>query len=211
MNRISYILTFCILTFILSSQSEQTYIEYAKAIKPLEHDTRLETIDSIEPIDILEYNTIEVKEVEETANVEVTESETDMINVDPDEKNLLACVIYQEVGSDLQCDDCRRRVADVVLNRVESDLFPNTIYEVLTQQYQYGLYYYTGVIWPERASDPNEAEAVERAYRIAEEVLSGKHSELYGKDYVWQAEFTQGINNINCCGIYFGQYDKEVY
>jgi spore germination cell wall hydrolase CwlJ-like protein len=199
MNKIGYIIPFCILTFIFSSHSEPTYTEYSKPIKPLEHDTQLETIDSIKPIDILEHETIET-----------ADSEINTIEIDPAEKELLACVIYQEAGSDLQCDECRRRVADVVLNRVESDLFPNTIYEVLTQQYQYGLYYYTGVVWPERASNPNEAEAVERAYRIAEEVLKGEHSDIYGKDYIWQAEFSQGINNIKCCGTYFGQLDKEV-
>lgn len=209
MNKIGYMLTFCILTFIFSSHNAYMPLEHTSSIESLVHDTRLETI---EPIDISAYDYTDDKEIEEADNTDETETETeiDTIDVDPAEKELLACVIYQEAGSNLQCDDCRRRVADVVLNRVESNLFPNTIYEVLTQQYQYGLYYYTGVIWPERASNPNEAEAVERAYRIAEEVLRGEHSELYGKDYIWQAEFIQGINNVYCCGTYFGQLKKEV-
>lgn len=118
---------------------------------------------------------------------------------------MLACIIYQEAGSDACCDDCRRRVADVVLNRVEDERFPNTMEEVLTQKSQYGRLHWTGIVWPERAELQQEAHAVERAYRIAEEVLTGQHSELYGNGYIWQAEFVQGEGTVECCGIYFGR------
>lgn len=120
---------------------------------------------------------------------------------------LLACVIYQEAGSDKICDDCRRRVADVVLNRVASTAFPNqdTIYDVLMRQGQYGRFHWTGVKWPAHASYASELHAVERARRIAQEVLDGNHSELYEEGYVWQAEFKQGKDIIYCCGIYFGR------
>lgn len=121
------------------------------------------------------------------------------------EVEMLACVIYQEAGGDAYCDTCRRRVADVVLNRVDSASFPNTIYEVLTQEGQYGRFHWTGIIWPERAKYESEAHAVERAYRIAQEVLNGQHSELYGNRYVWQAGFIQGYDNVYCCGHYFGK------
>lgn len=127
------------------------------------------------------------------------------VEIDPTDLELLACVIYQEAGGNGSCDECRRRVADVVLNRVESDRFPNTIEEVLTAKRQYGRFHWTGVIWPERASNPGEKEAVARAYRIAEEVLSGQHSELYGQGYIWQAEFKQGTEQIYHCGHYFGR------
>lgn len=125
--------------------------------------------------------------------------------IDPNDLELLACVIYQEAGADYCCDDCRRRVADVVLNRVESERFPNTIYDVLTAPGQYGLYALTGVVWTDRANNPTEKHAVERAYRIAEEVLSGQHSELYGNGWVWQAGFKQGTECFECCGTYFGR------
>ena len=155
-----------------------------------------------------------VPATEEPIHIEVTEapSEAPSVSVEPDistdvgmsDVEMLACVIYQEAGGDLCCDDCRRRVADVVLNRVESEWFPNTIYDVLTQEAQYGRFCWTGIVWPDRADNPGEAHAVERAYRIAEEVLNGQHSELYGNGYVWQAEFPQG-DTIYCCGIYFGR------
>ena len=125
--------------------------------------------------------------------------------IDPYDIELLACVVYQEAGGDSSCDNCRRRIADVVLNRVESGDFPNDIHSVLTAKGQYGSYYYTGVKWPARAKYDVEQAAVERAYRIAEEVLSGEHSDIYGKGYVWQAGFTQGSEGFWCCGTYFGR------
>ena len=122
-----------------------------------------------------------------------------------DELEMLACVIYQEAGGDGSCDMCRRRVADVVLNRVADDRFPDTIYGVLTARSQYGRFHWTGVVWPERANNPGEKNAVERAWRIAEEVLAGMHGDLYGRGYIWQAEFKQGTDIVECCGHYFGR------
>lgn len=134
----------------------------------------------------------------------------DEVTIDPTDLELLAKVIYQEAGMDRCCDECRRRVADVVLNRVADDRFPDTIEGVLTEVTAsglgaYGRYHWTGVVWPDRAYTESEYHAVERAYRIAEEVLSGKHSDLYGNGYIWQAEFGQGTDNIFHCNTYFGR------
>ena len=180
------------------------YTTYAK----IEHE--------IEEIEEVEEPEIRVVEPEIYISEEPTEEEVEAgieepieeeIEVDPEELELLACVIYQEAGADYCCDDCRRRVADVVLNRVGDDRFPDNIQDVLTQKRQYGRYYWTGVVWPERAQNECEKHAVERAYRIAEEVLKGEHSELYGKGYIWQAEFKQGTGVVYCdqCKIYFGK------
>ena len=125
--------------------------------------------------------------------------------IDPDDLEMLACVIYQEAGGNRSCDDCRRYVADIVLNRVEHPKFPNTIEEVLTAPRQYGTLYITGLKWPERAKYDVEKEAVARAYRIAEEVLSGQHSKLYGEGYIWQAKFIQGTEGFWCCGHWYGR------
>lgn len=122
-----------------------------------------------------------------------------------DTLELLALVIYQEAGGSMHCDECRRMVADVALNRVADDRFPNTLAGVLTQKAQYGRLYWTGLVWPSRAKKAAESTALSRAYRIAEEVLNGQHSDLYGKGYIWQAEFKQGKDNIYHCGHYFGR------
>ena len=125
------------------------------------------------------------------------------------ELEMLACVIYQEAGADYICDTCRKMVADIVLNRVASENYPNTIYDVLTARAQYGRFYYTGIVWPKGADSSCNAHAIERAYRIAEEILNGQHSYVYGKDFYGQAErkvfetYYSGGEYIYCCGIYF--------
>lgn len=163
-------------------------------------ETTLETIPETAP-ETEDTTPTETTIPEETENIpEETEP-----YINPYDVEMLACVIFQEAGWDRSCDDCRRRVADVVLNRVADDRFPNNIHDVLMQKNQYGRYYWTGIVWPDYASDPNEKADVERAYRIAREVLSGQHSDLYGKGYVWQATFKQGTDNIYCCGHYYGR------
>ena len=130
------------------------------------------------------------------------------VPVNEHDVELLACVIYQEAGGDTCCDMCRRRVADVVLNRVKDPRFKGTtIEEILIDgdpAPQWGLYSVTGVVWPDKASLPEEQHAVERAYRIAREVLDGQHSDLTS-EYIWCAEFSQGTDVIECDGIYFGK------
>lgn len=177
-----------------------------------ETDVMIETTECTaapEPTDILPTikETIPA-EIKETMYVDVEDPVNDVTEpaIDPYDLELLACVIYQEAGGDSSCDECRRRVADVVLNRVnDPDRFPDTIRGVLTAYRQYGRFHWTGVVWPKRASYYGEKHAVERAYRIAKEVLSGKHSSLYGQGYVWQAEFKQGTDIVYCCGHYFGR------
>lgn len=117
----------------------------------------------------------------------------------------LACAIYNEAGGDMCSDECRINVGDVILNRVEDDRFPDSIEGVLTAPLQYGNFAKTGIVWPERAKNPLEAEAVERAWRIAEALLAGEHGELFGQGYVWQAEFTQGSDGFWLDGLYFGR------
>ena len=124
---------------------------------------------------------------------------------DPAKVEMLACVIYQEAGGDECSDECRMYVGDVVLNRIMDSRFPDTMEEVLTAKAQYGRFYWTGIVWPSRAQNPGEASAVERAYETARKLLSGEHSEIYGKGYVWQAEFTQGTEGFWCDGMYFGK------
>lgn len=126
--------------------------------------------------------------------------------VDEAELEMLACVIYQEAGCDAASNEARYMVGDVVLNRIADERFPNTMKEVLTQKRQYGRFYWTGIVWPDRASKPEEAAAVERAYAIAHDLLTDTyHSKLYGNGYIWQAEFEQGHDIVVVDGIYFGK------
>ena len=145
---------------------------------------------------------------EAVADIVIDHHTESHVTVNEHDVELLACVIYQEAGSDTCCDMCRRRVADVVLNRVKDPRFKGTtIEEILIDgdpAPQWGLYSVTGVVWPDKASLPEEQHAVERAYRIAREVLEGQHSDLTS-EYIWCAEFSQGTDVIECDGIYFGK------
>lgn len=125
---------------------------------------------------------------------------------DPQDLEYLAIVIFCEVGADAQSDETRYMVGDVVLNRVADSRFPNTIYDVLKQKSQYGRFYWTDVVWPERASYPGNAHAVERARRIAYDLLTDAyHSELYGKGYIYQDNRVHGKDNIWSDGVCFGR------
>ena len=124
---------------------------------------------------------------------------------DPERVEMLACLIYSEAGGDACSDGCRFKVGDVALTRELDPRFPDTLEEVLTAPGQYGIWSRTGVQWPERASRPEEAAAVARAYDIARRLLAGEHSELWGLGYVWEAEFPQGSDVIEETGLYFGR------
>lgn len=116
-----------------------------------------------------------------------------------EELELLACAIYCEAGGDACTDETRRMVGEVILNRVADPRFPDTIAGVLTQKSQYGRFHWTGVVWPSRAA--HEPEAVERAYRCAEAVLT--EPRLLPEDVVFQAEFVQGEIVAQTPGYYF--------
>ena len=207
----NYIIMVMVYLFILSSISVgvlatdnqvETQIDILETtpavVESVKPETEPVTEPPTEPV-VEETEPVTEPEIEET-EPEPTEPE-----IDPEELEMLACVIYQEAGGDAYCDDCRYRVGDVVLNRIADSRFPDTMYKVLTAKAQYGRFHWTGIVWPDRAYSSSEAHAVERAYEVAENLLTGHHSSLYGKGYIWQAEFVQGEDNVYCCRHYFGR------
>jgi len=135
----------------------------------------------------------EIATVAEPEVVEPTYSEADL--------EMLALVIYQEAGGDACSDETRLMVGNVVLNRVADDRFPDTIEEVLLQERQYGRLHWTGLVWPERASQSVEAHAVQRAYDCAERVLNGER--LLPDDVIFQSEYVLGEIVAQQDGFYF--------
>ena len=119
-----------------------------------------------------------------------------------EELEILALIVYQEAGGDIVSDDTRRLVAQVFLNRVNDSRFPDSFYEVATAERQYGRLYWTGIVWPERASSQEEAHAVERAYKIAQEVLESNEP-VCPEGVIFQAEFVQGDIYAEQDGLYF--------
>ena len=119
-----------------------------------------------------------------------------------EELEILALIVYQEAGGDIVSDDTRRLVAQVFLNRVNDSRFPDSFYEVATAERQYGRLYWTGIVWPDRASSQVEAHAVERAYKIAQEVLESNEP-ICPEGVIFQAEFVQGDIYAEQDGLYF--------
>ena len=119
-----------------------------------------------------------------------------------EELEILALIVYQEAGGDKVSDDTRRLVAQVFLNRVNDSRFPDSFYEVATEERQYGRLYWTGIVWPDRASSQAEAHAVERAYKIAQEVLESDEP-VCPEGVIFQAEFVQGDIYAEQDGMYF--------
>lgn len=203
----------CVVLMSTSQESDKTDISDTTATTAATTEIIEETIETVTETTTPPETTI--PEITEATNPKPTkapsEAPSDPVTDEPSLSNpmsdleMLACVIYQEAGGDAICQDCRYRVGDIVLNRVADDRFPNDIYGVLTEKNQYGKFYKTGVKWPSRASKPEEAHAVERAYQVAQDILNGNHGELYGNGYVWQAGFTQGTEGFWCCGHFYAR------
>ena len=92
----------------------------------------------------------------------------------------LSHIINAEAGDAACTDELRIAVGSVVLNRVASDLFPDTIYAVIHQEGQYRPTWDGGFL-----KEPSEA-SVEVAKMLLEE-----GSQLPG-DCLYQANFVQG-------------------
>lgn len=111
-----------------------------------------------------------------------------------DEKNLdiLARIIETEVGAPYLDDRLSYEVGSVFLNRVKSDRFPDTFYEVAHQQGQYANA--GSAVWYNEPSD--------RSKQIAQELL--EHGSCLPAEVVWQANFKQGKGvYLYHSGIYF--------
>ena len=169
-----------------SETSQQSGTTVTSAFSSLTEITKMETI--------AETTTTE-PEVVRTTEPDISDSDVE----------LLAIAIYKEAGADDISDETRFMVGDVILNRVDSEYFPNTIYDVLMQPGQYNTFSWEGIHWPEQDYSRANHNAIDRAMDISRRLLSGEHSELYGRGYIWQAEFEQGTDIIYRDGIYFGR------
>lgn len=79
---------------------------------------------------------VQTVEVEKIIEVEVeVQPEPNIYYVTEKEYELLCKIVMWEAGS--EPFKCKQMVCQTVLNRVESDLFPNSIYDVLYQENQF--------------------------------------------------------------------------
>lgn len=143
-------------------------------LNKMEKSTRIENTSPI----VIEENL----EQKENAEIEITflENENSQWWSDEDLK-LLAKLVFCEAGSDEISDEHQQLVAQVVINRVRDDRFPNTISEVIYQKGQYAC------VGNERW---NSEEIPERCYSNALKALNGEVQAP--KNLIFQANFEQG-------------------
>lgn len=107
---------------------------------------------------------------------------------------LLSKIIYAEAGSYWLSDEWKMCVGEVVLNRVESVEFPDTIRDVLEQPGQY---------YGKNSQYFNSLLPSERCVRAAVALLEGERI-LCDESVVFQANFRQGS------GIHTTMYDNQL-
>lgn len=141
------------------------------------------------------YTQIETYPIDTTVEMETFESTQPTIEVktlvNEKDKELLAKLIEAESGADWCSDRMQLYVGSVVLNRIDSDQFPNDMESVI---YQEGQYSTAGCI--------NYIEPSDRAIKNAEYLM--KHGAVLD-GYVWQANFSQGSDVIQVENMYFGR------
>ena len=106
---------------------------------------------------------------------------------------LLSKIIHAEAGSSWLTEEHRQMVASVVINRVNSPEFPNTVYEVVYQKGQYalaGTRYFANLI-------PSKASVLSALSVLAK-------GSIIPNDVVFQSNFRQGS------GVYKSIYDSKL-
>jgi len=135
--------------------------------------------------------TVKVKEYKSEKHVEELDVE---LLISAEELEILARIIHGESGSNWCSDKMQLYVGSVFLNRVASEYFPNTFYEVAFQDGQYSCTRKGSGYW----QDPTE-----RDYETARFLLV--NGSQLDSNYVWQSNFRQGTDIIKEQNMYFGR------
>lgn len=167
----------------------------AIAMSPLISDDEIyaETVDAT-PITVSATTTTITTETEVTAETTVTTTEPIVTTTESttaanksysdDDLFCLAAAICREAGG--SSEETQLLVANVIINRVNSPSYPNTIRGVLTQHMQYGMMWKYGVSFPSWATKSIK----NQCYEVAQRILDGER--VCPENVVFQAEFKQG-------------------
>ncbi len=112
----------------------------------------------------------------------------------------LAVGIYSVIHGHNVSELTAQMVGEVVLNRVDSHLFPNTVDGVLRQPYQFGELS-NGYSW-EGIKDTGNPD-VALAYAAAEKAMDG--SSMLPTDTLYVSDTEQGVMAAMMDGLYFGR------
>lgn len=153
-------------------------------VKTKTNDISLSSSDLCAGLPAVDFESIEVTETKttetEVEEVDIEDTETEVVSSPPysmDDLEYLAHLIYAEVGN--LSEDAHWYCGCVVLNRVASDDYPDTIQDVINQKGQYSTH---KSMWSKEPDD--------MSWEIAEELL------LYGSDIpsnvIYQSMSKQG-------------------
>lgn len=142
------------------------------------------------PLEIKETTEPET-ELTTEALTETTEPVTEPViptepkkNYTDDDLFYLAAAVCREAGG--ESEEIQLLVANVVINRVNSSIYPDTIYGVLTDYRQYGMMWKYGVSFPSWA----DQDTIDNCYDVARRILEGER--VCPDNVLFQAEFEQG-------------------
>ncbi|MGI5985536.1 MAG: cell wall hydrolase [Clostridiales bacterium] len=178
MKRLITILPVIVFVFAMSSYAEAVYdpnIDYSR--------------EMINAAVIGDYNA--GLAAQNARNEKIADMGVAASNINFNDLMLLSKIIYAEAGSEWLSDEWKMCVGEVVLNRVASPEFPNTIKEVLEQPGQY---------YGANSRYFNSLLPSERSVICAMRLLNGER--LLEPSVVFQANFTQGGGTHKAC------YDK---
>lgn len=129
---------------------------------------------------IIEETTTEIIE-ETTVEETTTTTQTAAPKTDSSDLDLLAKIIYLEAGG---CTYRHKQlVGCVVINRVNSSKFPNTVEDVVYQKNQY---------YPRGSKYLANAKPDSECYEIARDLLANGNHGICPSNILFQAEFVQG-------------------
>lgn len=111
----------------------------------------------------------------------------------------LAKIIYAEGGG--QSDKCQQYIGYVVINRMISNYYPNTLKDV----------FFSGGYAPESQEKYRNGECSDRAIENAIIVVNNYYNDAMpvSPALVYQSKFSQGVNQFKIDGEEFG-YDKRI-
>lgn len=111
----------------------------------------------------------------------------------------LAKIIYAEGGG--QSDKCQQYIGYVVINRIESKYYPNTLKKV----------FFSGGYAPESQEKYRDGKCSDRAIENARIVVNNYLNDTMpvSKALVYQSKFSQGVNQFTIDGEEFG-YDERI-
>ncbi|MGN1217689.1 MAG: cell wall hydrolase [Phocaeicola sp.] len=152
------------------------------------NENPLELKETTEPE--TELTTEALTETTDVADKSTAETITPIVYTKP-EKNYtdddlfyLAAAVCREAGG--ESEEIQLLVANVVINRVNSSIYPDTIYGVLTDYRQYGMMWKYGVSFPDWA----DQKTIDHCYDVARRILEGER--VCPDNVLFQAEFEQG-------------------